>query len=50
MTGPERAWVEAFSPTASTDGLTIEGDERLAHSVLEVCGAPASSRASSAVA
>ena len=50
ITGPERAWVEAFSPTASRDGLTIEGDERLADSVIEMCGAPASSGASSAVA
>jgi len=41
VTGTERAWIDAFSPSASRSGLTIEGDQRVADAVLDVCGAPA---------
>ncbi len=51
VSGSERAWVEAFSPSAGRSGLTFEGDERLADAVLELCGAAAEASASgSAVA
>ncbi|HEX2084108.1 MAG TPA: helix-turn-helix domain-containing protein [Solirubrobacteraceae bacterium] len=51
VTGPERAWIEAFSPSGSRAGLTFDGDARLADVVLEVCGAAgAANSASSAVA
>ena len=51
ITGAERAWIEAFSPSGSRAGLSIEGDQRLAGAILDACGAPAVSRsASSAVA
>jgi hypothetical protein len=39
VTGSERAWIEAFSPDGSRDGLTIEGDATLAETVLDVVGA-----------
>ncbi|HEV2814104.1 MAG TPA: helix-turn-helix domain-containing protein [Solirubrobacteraceae bacterium] len=51
VTATERAWIEAFSPNGSRSGLTFEGDERLAETVLEVCGAAAAAGgANSAVA
>ena len=51
ITGAERAWVEAFSPSGSRAGLTIEGDRRMADAVLDACGAPSGARsANSAVA
>jgi DNA-binding HxlR family transcriptional regulator len=40
ISGPERAWIEAFSPSASRAGLTVEGDASVADAVLELCGAP----------
>jgi DNA-binding HxlR family transcriptional regulator len=43
ISGGERAWVDAFSPSGSRDGLTVEGDERLADAVIELCGAPVAS-------
>jgi DNA-binding HxlR family transcriptional regulator len=39
VSGDERAWVEAFSPTGSRAGLTIEGDRRMADAILDACGA-----------
>ena len=51
ITGAERSWVEAFSPSGSRAGLTIEGDRRMADAVLDACGAPSAARsANSAVA
>ncbi len=51
VSGSERAWVEAFSPSGGRSGLTYEGDERLADAVLELCGAGGAARGSaSAVA
>ena len=51
VSGSERAWVEAFSPSGSRSGLTFEGDSALAETVLEACGpATAAQTASSAVA
>ena len=51
VSGAERAWIEAFSPSGSRAGLKVEGDERLADAVLEACGAAGgASGASSAVA
>jgi DNA-binding HxlR family transcriptional regulator len=51
VSGSESDWVEAFSPSGSRSGLQVEGDARLAESVLDVCGiAPGSSRTGSAVA
>jgi DNA-binding HxlR family transcriptional regulator len=41
VAGPERAWIEAFSPSSSPAGLTIEGDAALAAAVLDLCGAAA---------
>jgi DNA-binding HxlR family transcriptional regulator len=35
VSGPERAWVEAFGPDASRTELEISGDRRLAESVLD---------------
>lgn len=48
--GSEQAWIDAFGPTADRSGLAVEGDERLADSVLDACGAAASARASAAAA
>jgi DNA-binding HxlR family transcriptional regulator len=50
ISGDERAWIDAFSPGAMRAGLAIEGDERLASSVLDACGSVASAAASDAVA
>jgi hypothetical protein len=51
VSGAEGAWIDAFSPTASRRGLTIEGDAGVADAVLELCGAPvAESSDASAVA
>ena len=51
ITGSESEWVEAFSPSGSRAPLKVEGDDRLAEAVLELCGmAAASSSAGSAVA
>ena len=51
VSGPERAWIEAFSPSGSRSGLTFDGDRALAEAVLEACGAAAAAdSASSAVA
>ena len=44
MTGTEGAWVSAFSPSPSYDDLLIEGDQRLADAVLDVCGSAAAER------
>jgi DNA-binding HxlR family transcriptional regulator len=38
VSGPERAWIEAFSPDGSLSGLDIDGDRRLATTVLELLG------------
>ena len=35
VSGPHRAWVEAFGPDGSRDDLEIEGDPRLADTVLD---------------
>ena len=48
VSGPEPAWVEAFSPAGSRHGLTVEGDAAIADAVLDLCGAPASSEAGAA--
>jgi DNA-binding HxlR family transcriptional regulator len=48
ISGPEPAWIEAFSPAGSRAALTVEGDERLADAVLEMCGAPAAVAAAAA--
>ncbi len=48
VSGPEHAWIEAFSPSGSRAGLAFEGDERLAEVVLEVCGAVAGATSASA--
>jgi DNA-binding HxlR family transcriptional regulator len=34
VTGPEAAWIRAFAPDGTLDGLTITGDQTLAASVL----------------
>ena len=43
ISGSERAWIDAFSPTGSRDGLTVEGDAAIADVVLDLCGAPVAS-------
>jgi DNA-binding HxlR family transcriptional regulator len=50
VTGDEAAWTEAFGPSGSRAGLAIEGDERLASVVLELCGMQADGAAGTAVA
>ena len=53
VTGSERAWVEAFSPSGGRSELAIEGDRGAAEAVLDMCGAGAgvaSESSSSAVA
>jgi hypothetical protein len=35
VSGPERAWVEAFGPDGSRTELEVTGDRRLAESVLD---------------
>jgi hypothetical protein len=51
VSGSERAWIDAFSPSGSRSGLTFEGDAAVADGVLEACGAAAAAgSASSAVA
>jgi DNA-binding HxlR family transcriptional regulator len=39
VSGPEEAWVEAFSPDGSPSSLEISGNRRLASTVLELLGA-----------
>jgi DNA-binding HxlR family transcriptional regulator len=41
VSGPERAWIDAFSPSATRRGLVVDGDQSLADAVLDLCGAPA---------
>jgi DNA-binding HxlR family transcriptional regulator len=41
ISGPERAWVEAFGPDGSWTELDIEGDRRLAETLLQGLGATA---------
>ena len=48
ISGTERAWIEAFSPSGSRAGLAVEGDERLADAVLEALRLGAAAAASSA--
>ena len=50
ISGSERAWTDAFSPSANRAGLSIEGDAAVAGVVLGLCGAPASAGVDSAVA
>jgi DNA-binding HxlR family transcriptional regulator len=50
VTGSERAWIDAFSPAASREGLTVEGDAAFAGAVLDLCGAPATAAADDASA
>jgi DNA-binding HxlR family transcriptional regulator len=50
VTGSERAWIEAFSPSGGRSGLTVEGDQSLAEAVLEVCGPAAAAVRTSASA
>jgi DNA-binding HxlR family transcriptional regulator len=51
VSGSERAWIDAFSPSGTRAGLTFEGDAAVADGVLEACGAAAAAAsASSAVA
>ncbi len=38
VTGSERAWIAALSPTADASGLTIAGDHELAEHVLRALG------------
>jgi len=45
VSGTERAWIDAFSPAADRRGLTVTGDERLAGTVLEACGAASTAAA-----
>ena len=47
VSGSERAWIDAFSPSGSRSGLTFEGDERVAEGVLEACGAAAAATSAS---
>ncbi|HEV3001428.1 MAG TPA: helix-turn-helix domain-containing protein [Solirubrobacteraceae bacterium] len=46
VTGSETAWIEAFSPSGGRGGLSFEGDERLAESVLALCGGGAAASSS----
>ena len=46
--GPERAWVEAFGPSGSRTELEFEGDQQLAHAVLDAVQDRAAPRNSSA--
>lgn len=41
VNGDERAWIDAFSPSALRDGLAFEGDARLSGLVLDACGSVA---------
>lgn len=51
VAGSETAWIEAFSPSGGRGGLSVEGDERLAASVLDLCsGGAAASESRTAVA
>ena len=50
VSGPEQAWIDAFSPTASRGGLDVEGDDQLAEAVLALCGVAAATSGTSAVA
>jgi DNA-binding HxlR family transcriptional regulator len=36
VSGPERSWIDAFAPNGSLDALEIEGDRRLAESLLSL--------------
>jgi DNA-binding HxlR family transcriptional regulator len=36
VSGPERSWIDAFAPDGSLDALEIEGDRRLAESLLSL--------------
>ena len=47
MTGSEKAWIEAFGPDASRDGLRISGKTQLAETLLDAL-APAMARVSAA--
>jgi DNA-binding HxlR family transcriptional regulator len=35
VSGPQKAWIEAFGPDAARGGLKIEGDKRLAETLLD---------------
>jgi DNA-binding HxlR family transcriptional regulator len=36
VSGPERSWIDAFAPDGSLDALEIDGDRRLAESLLSL--------------
>ena len=44
VSGSEQAWIDAFSPVPSRDGLDVVGDDRLADQVLDSCGAVGAAR------
>jgi DNA-binding HxlR family transcriptional regulator len=50
VSGPQKAWIDAFGPDASRDGLEIEGDRRLAEAVLDGLALAASSRSATQAA
>jgi DNA-binding HxlR family transcriptional regulator len=50
VSGPERAWIEAFGPEGSRAGLEIEGDDALADAVLSACGSLAETARRTAIA
>jgi DNA-binding HxlR family transcriptional regulator len=41
VSGPQSAWIEAFSPRGSRAGLSVDGHPGLAEAVLDACCAPA---------
>jgi HxlR-like helix-turn-helix len=45
VSGPQRAWIDAFRPDGDRSGLTVEGDRRLAETLLDgIAGAAADGR------
>jgi DNA-binding HxlR family transcriptional regulator len=50
VSGPEGAWVTAFGPSGSRDDLAVDGDQRLADAVLDLCGSAAAAARSGAAA
>ncbi len=50
VSGPQKAWIDAFGPDGSRSALTVEGDRRLAEALLEGLAQAAAPRAASEVA
>src|SRR5690242_18431892 len=48
VSGPERAWIEAFAPDGSLDALEVEGDRGLADTLLSAVRREAPGRAAAA--